>query len=128
MSVSRYFGLPGCGKTTTLAMLAKKALDSKKYDIVCGNVQLSIHGFIYVPFEAFVKYDLVNALFLIDEAMVECGDRDYKNFDKDKIEAFVMHRHSNQDVVLFSQEPDGVDKKIRSITDRIFYVKNPFFT
>lgn len=128
MSVSRYFGLPGCGKTTTFAMLAKNGLASKKYDFVCGNVQLAIHGYTYVPFDCFGKYDLVNALFLIDEAMVECGDRDYKNFDKNKLEAFVMHRHSNQDVVLFSQEPDGVDKKIRSITDRMFYVKKGFFT
>lgn len=128
MSVSRYFGLPGCGKTTTLTMLAKKALASGKYNLVCGNVQLSLHGYVYVPFDCFGKYDISDACYLIDEAMVEAGDRDYKNFEKCKLEAFVMHRHYNMDIVLFSQEADGIDKKIRSITDRMYYVKKGFLT
>ena len=34
-----------------------------------------------------------------DEAMVEAGDRDYKNFEKSKLEMFVMHRHYNMDIV-----------------------------
>lgn len=128
MAVSRYFGLPGCGKTTTLTMLARRALRSGKYENVYGNVHLNLPGYTYVPFECFGKYDLINCLYLIDEAMVEAGDRDYKNFDKCKLERFVMHRHDNMDIVLFSQEADGIDKKIRSITDRMFYVKKGFFT
>ncbi len=128
MSVSRYFGLPGCGKTTTLTMLAMKGQASGRYRFVCGNVQLSLHGYVYVPFECLGVYDLSDTLYLIDEAMVEAGDRDYKNFDKCKLEAFVMHRHYNMDIVLFSQEADGIDKKIRSITDRMYYVKKGFLT
>lgn len=123
MAVSRYFGLPGCGKTTTLTMLALQAIESGRYDNVYCNVRLKVPGVTWVEFDVLGKYDLHDCLVLIDEAMVNCGDRDYKDFGKEKIRAFVEHRHHRMDIVLFSQEPDGIDKKIRSITDRMYYVK-----
>lgn len=129
MSVSRYFGLPGCGKTTILTYLAIKGVKSGKYLHVYSNVEgLMVHGVTYVPFDLFGVYDFRDCLLLVDEAMIECGDRDYKSFGKEKIRAFVMHRHKNSDIVLFSQEPDGIDKKIRSITDRMYYVNKPLLT
>lgn len=129
MSVSRYFGLPGCGKTTILTYLALQGVKSGVYKHVYSNVEsLHVHGCTYVPFDLFGKYDFRDCLLLVDEAMIECGDRDYKSFSKEKIRAFVMHRHKNSDIVLFSQEPDGIDKKIRSITDRMYYVKKPVLT
>lgn len=127
MAVKRYFGLPGCGKTTTLAMLAYKGLLSGKYENVYTNVRLNMPGVTYVPFDVLGKYQLEDCLVLIDEAMVECGDRDYKGFGKEKIELFVMHRHYKMDIVLFSQEADGVDKKIRSVSADMFYVKKGFW-
>lgn len=123
MAVSRYFGLPGCGKTTTLTMLAVKAMHSGIYQNIYSNVQLSVHGVTCVPFDVFSQYELRDCLFLVDEAMIVVGDRDHKNFSKEKLKEFMMHRHKNCDIVLFSQEADGVDKKIRSITDRMYYVK-----
>lgn len=123
MAVSRYFGLPGCGKTTTLTMLALKAVRSGKYKAVYCNVHLAVPGVTYITFDVIGVYELCDCLILIDEAMVNCGDRDYKNFGKEKLQYFVEHRHHTCDIVLFSQEPDGIDKKIRSITDRMYYVK-----
>ena len=123
MAVIRYFGLPGCGKTTTLAYHALKAINSRRYKHVYSNVFLSIHGVTVVPFEFFGKYELRDCLILVDEAMIVCGDRDHKNFGKEKLKEFMIHRHKYCDIILFSQEADGVDKKIRSITDRMFYVK-----
>lgn len=123
MSVSRYFGLPGCGKTTTLAALAYNALKSGKYANVYGNVHMTVPGYTFVPFDVLGKYQLQDCLILIDEAMVECGDRDYKGFGKEKLEFFVMHRHYSTDIVLFSQEADGVDKKVRSVSADMYYVK-----
>lgn len=123
MAVERYFGLPGCGKTTTLAMRARKGIKSGKYQHIYSNVQLQVHGVTCVPFDVFGVYELRDCLFLVDEAMVVCGDRDHKNFGKEKLKEFMMHRHKDCDIVLFSQEADGVDKKIRSITDRMYYVK-----
>ena len=122
MAVERYFGLPGCGKTTTLAMRAVKGIRSGKYQHIYSNVQLQVHGVTCVPFDVFGVYELRDCLFLVDEAMVVCGDRDHKNFGKEKLKEFMMHRHKDCDIVLFSQEADGVDKKIRSITDRMYYV------
>lgn len=128
MAVIRYFGLPGCGKTTTLAMLAYKASKSGKYPNIYSNVELHVHGVTCVPFEVFGTYELRDCLFLIDEAMIVCGDRDHKAFSKEKLKEFMMHRHKYCDIVLFSQEADGVDKKIRSITDRMYYVKKGLLT
>ena len=123
MSVSRYFGLPGCGKTTTLAMLAYKGVRSGRYEHIYSNVHLEMPGVTYIPFSALGQWELRDCLILIDEAMVYCGDRDYKSFDKSRLEFFVMHRHHYCDIVLFSQEADGVDKKIRSISADMYYVK-----
>lgn len=128
MAVMRYFGLPGCGKTTTLAALALRAARGGRYRNIYSNVHLTIPGVTCIPFEVFGVYELRDCLFLIDEAMIVCGDRDHKNFGKEKLKEFMMHRHKDCDIVLFSQEADGVDKKIRSITDRMYYVKKGFFT
>lgn len=123
MSVTRCFGLPGCGKTTLLSYFAKKGVSDPKYKMVFGNVHLNLPGYTYVPFDCFGVYEMTDCLLLIDEATIECGDRDYKNFPKEKLSRFMTHRHDNMDIILFSQEADGLDKKIRSITDRMFYVK-----
>lgn len=127
MAVSRYFGLPGCGKTTTLAMLALNAIKSGKYKNVYCNVYLNIPGVTYIDFDCYGRYELRDCLILLDEAMVYMGDRDYKNFTKERLEYSVMHRHHFADVVLFSQEADGIDKKMRSITADMFYVKKGLF-
>lgn len=123
MAVIRYFGLPGCGKTTTLSWHALNAVRSAKYKNIYSNCYLKIEGVTFVPFDVFGTYELRDCLFLVDEAMVVCGDRDHKAFSKEKLKEFMMHRHKDCDIILFSQEADGVDKKIRSITDRMFYVK-----
>lgn len=126
MSVTRCFGLPGCGKTTLLAYFAKKGISDPRYKAVYGNVHLNLPGYTYVPFDCFGVFEMTDCLLLIDEATIECGDRDYKSFPKEKLARFMTHRHDNMDIILFSQEADGMDKKIRSITDRMYYVKKGF--
>lgn len=126
MAVFRFFGLPGCGKTTVLARFAYKL--RKRYRFVYSNVHLNIPDVIYVPFDKFGEYELMDGVYLVDEATVNCGDRDYKNFSKAKLKYAMEHRHHRLDIFLFSQEPDGTDKKLRSITDRCFYVKKGFWT
>lgn len=132
MAVSRYFGLPGCGKTTMLAKLAYDAIRSGKYNHVYSNVHLAVPGVQYVPFEYFGTYEISDGLYLVDEATINAGDRDYKAFGRHKMRALMEHRHANLDIVFFSQEADGMDKKIRSITDRVYYVRksrlNPNWT
>lgn len=123
MAICRYFGLPGCGKTTLLTKLALQAVRSGKYKYVFTNVHIAVPGVTYIEFDWLGKYDIRDACVLIDEAMVHCGDRAHKEFGKEKIWYFVEHRHMCCDVHLFSQEADGIDKKIRSLTDRMFYIK-----
>lgn len=127
MAVELYFGLPGCGKTTLLAAKALAAVKSKKYLNVYSNVRLSIFGVTYISNECIGKYDLHDGLLLIDEATLFADNRDHKNFPRYQIEYFLLHRHYNIDIILFTQQWDGVDKKIRVITDRVYYVYKGLF-
>lgn len=122
MAVQLYFGLPGAGKTTLLAYEALKAIRSKRYKNVYSNVRLSIFGVTYIDNQCIGKYDLRDCLILIDEATLFADNRAYKEFGKDKIQYFLEHRHYNADIILFTQQWDGVDRKIRVITDRVYYV------
>lgn len=126
MAVSLYFGLPGCGKTTMLSSLALKGVRDKRYLYVYSNVHLNIPGVTFIDNECIGKYELRDCLLLIDEATLFADSRDYKQFSKSRMEYFLEHRHRNVDIVLFTQQWDGVDRKIRVITDRVYYVFKPF--
>lgn len=129
--ISLFFGLPGSGKTTILASLALKYSKPSKfnpYKQVYTNVRLSIPGVTYITNDCIGKYALEDCLLLIDEATLFADSRAYKEFDKDKLSFFLQHRHYKCDIYLFTQQWDGVDRKIRVITDRVYYVyKGKFF-
>lgn len=118
--IARAFGLPGCGKTTFLTELAYK--NRNKYEHIYSNVPLLLPFVETISTDWLGKYDLRNCLILIDEAMVEFGDRDYKKFSKEKLWFFTQHRHYHADIWIFAQEADGVDKKIRSLSARMYYI------
>lgn len=123
--VKLFFGLPGAGKTSLLASFAYKESRKKlfrKYDHIYSNVRMAIPGVTYIDNECIGKYDLSNSLLLIDEATLFADSRAYKEFDKDKLSFFLQHRHYHVDIILFTQQWDGVDRKIRVITDRVYYV------
>lgn len=128
MSVSLYFGLPGAGKTTMMCYNMVKAVKSRKYAAVYCNVRNSIPGVTYIDNDCIGRYDLHDALICIDEATLFADSRDYKQFGKDKLTYFLEHRHYNVDIQLYTQQWDGVDRKIRVITDRVFYVYKGIFT
>lgn len=131
MSISLYFGLPGSGKTTVLTKLALDAASNAfaPYKHIYHNVKsLKVPGTTYIDNECIGKYDLSDGLLLIDEAALFAGNREYKNFGKERLEFFVMHRHMFLDICVFLQRWDGVDLQIRSITDRVFYVHKSWFS
>ena len=128
MAVSLYFGLPGCGKTTMLAKIALDAVRGSKYLHVYTNVGLNIPGVTLIDNECIGQYELRDCLLLIDEATLFADSRDFKNFGKGRLAYFLEHRHRNADIILFTQQWDGVDRKIRTITDRVYYIKKGLFT
>lgn len=120
--VSLYFGLPGAGKTTLMVYKAIQAVKSRKYKNVFCNVKIAVPGVTYIDNECIGMYNLVDGKILIDEATLFADSRAYKSFDKGKLTYFLEHRHYNVDIDLFTQQWDGVDRKIRVITDRCYYV------
>lgn len=121
--VIRCFGLPRCGKTTTLSMMALQAVQSGKYEHVYANVHLTIPGVTWIPFkEVFGKYELENCIYFVDEATLNAGDRDWKSFGEDKIAYIMEHGHHKCNLVFFSQDADGIDKKIRDVTEEVYYI------
>lgn len=128
--VKLFFGLPGCGKTTILASLAYREAHRKhkRYENIYSNIHLNIDGVTFIDNDCIGKYLLRDCLILIDEATLFADSRDFKSFGKDRIEYFNLHRHYNADIIIFNQMWDGVDRKIRCITDRVYYVfKTPIF-
>ena len=128
MAVNLYFGLPGSGKTSLMAKFAKKALKSKRYKYVYSNTEMNLDGLIRITVSDLGKFSIHDGLVLIDEATIGMSNRAHKDLPKELINWFLLHRHYNVDVYLFTQRWDGVDKTIRVITDRVYYVYKGIFT
>lgn len=92
MAVELYFGLPGCGKTTLMVAKALKAVKSSRYRNVYCNVRISVFGVTYIDNDCIGRYDLADCLLLIDEATLFADNRAHKDFSRDKIEYFLLHR------------------------------------
>lgn len=122
MGVSLYFGLPGAGKTTMMVYVALKARKSKVYRHIYCNVPIAVDGVTYIDNDCIGKYDLSDCLILVDEGTLFANNRDYKNFSKEKTQYMLLHRHYNADLIFFSQEWASLDKRIRAVTDRVYYV------
>lgn len=120
--VRLYFGLPGCGKTTLMVANLIRDVKSKRYKNVYCNVRTSVPGVTYIDNDCIGKYNLCDGAIHIDEATLFADSRAYKEFDKGKLQYFLEHRHYNVDISLYTQQWDGVDRKIRVITDRCYYV------
>lgn len=126
--VCLYFGLPGAGKTTVLCSIAYRFLMAKKpkYKYIYSNVYFGnkppFDQITYISSDDLGVYEITEGLILLDEASLDFDSRDFKNFSKAKSKFFMKHRHESVDVILFTQIWDSVDRKIRGITDRVYYV------
>lgn len=123
-----YFGLPRSGKTTLLVKLALK--ESKRikkgksrYKRILTNFGTKNIPYCYqIPFSAIGKYDIADSFVIIDESSIECDNRDWKNLSKSFINFMMLHGHYNTKFVFASQSYNGYDKKLRSITDNVYYI------
>lgn len=123
-----YFGLPRTGKTTLISKMA--LTEAKKYKYVYVNVHLADmpHNVYYIENEWVGKYDMSDSLILIDEGSIFADNRDYKNFSKALVHFFVLHGHYRTNIRIFAQTYSGVDKKIRTLCNNVYYMYKPFLT
>lgn len=126
--VSLYFGLPGSGKTTLLTKFVLEAIKGKKYKNVYCNIPLNINGMIYINEDDLGVYQIDNGLIVFDESTIAFDSRNFNKRSKNILDFFMLHRHYNTDILLFAQGWDTCDKRIRQITDRVYYVYKGIFT
>lgn len=124
-----YFGLPGSGKTTFLTRIAQKELrrikkGKSKYSHVLTN--FFCRDCEKIDYKDLGHFEIENSLILLDEITLDADSRNFKQFDEWHKSFFLLHRHYNCDVIYFTQQYDGVDKKIRDITSSLFFVKKVF--
>lgn len=121
--ISLYFGLPRSGKTTTIAYLAKK--NSKKYKHVYINVHMKNlpSNCEYLPVSYLGKYNITDALILIDEASLQFDNRDYKSLNSSFRDWLMLHGHYGCDIYFFCQIYNAVDVKIRRLCENVFRIR-----
>ena len=136
--VSGIFGLPGSGKSLLLGLIADRAVKGKSINYKSLNIgrcrsyetvytNFPFKGACKLDFESLGHSDYRDCLILIDEIMMLADSRNFKNFGDNLKFFFSMHRHFNIDLVYASQCYDDVDKKIRGVTDRLYYVDDSAF-
>lgn len=121
-----YFGVPGSGKTTIAAWLAK--INQKNHRNVYSNVP--ILGSYEIDKEDIGKYKIENGLLLLDECGSEYNSRNYKAMPQEQIEWFKKHRQYQIDVVCFSQYWNDIDVILRNLSTNLYLIKPsiiPFF-
>lgn len=135
--IKRYFGKPGCGKTTHLVSTAlrenhKINIGKSKFERILTNVPISGIGeksniYLFNNID-FGRFDMSYSLILFDESEFEFNSRDFASLSKERTQFLMLHRHYHTVIYFYSQTPDGVDKKIRGITDRFYYLSRNYLT
>lgn len=149
-----YFGVPGSGKTTFAAYLAKQCNKeswvikfAKKYPCkwfhskilnsglwkrklpVYSNVPIT-GSYVLEPFKDIGKHMIVRAKVIIDEAGIEYNNRKTKEFPTEAIYWYKYHRHYECSVDVFSQSHEDMDITLRRLAQNFFVVKKsliPYF-
>lgn len=120
--ITGYFGLPGCGKSTFLAKIAKQ-YQKKGYRVFVLS-DSPVDGCCLFDWKDLGVYDMSNSVILIDEVSLYADNRDYKKFADTVKKFMILHRHYHCDIFWFTQQYDGVDRKIRELTTCLYYVRS----
>lgn len=124
------FGLPRSGKTTFLTSLAQRAATGRSVAALGRNYErvytnFPCDGCYRIDFDSLPYFDYSNSLVIIDEISLYADNRKFKDFNADLLYFFKLHGHYKLDLVWCSQSLNDADKKIRDVTDTIFYLR-PF--
>ena len=117
--IKGYFGVPGCGKSTTLVKEYRK--NRRKYKNIY-SVNIEIKGVKQITKEDFEKYKFPDSLILWDEITLDYDNREFKKFSPEAKEAWLLHRHFGTDIIYATQNYENVDKKIRDLTLELWYM------
>ena len=153
LQLNVYFGVPGSGKTTYAAHLARACSRESIIIKLCkrfpnrftrwilkgNNWKRKIPVWSNVPIDGTLKlnakedigvYQIQDGKMIIDEAGVEFNNRDYKSFPKSAVKFFKYHRHYGVSVDVFSQSFEDMDVTLRRLAQNFYVVKRsmlPFF-
>lgn len=130
--ISCLIGLPGSGKSTLLSYVAYRAIMHKSINFHGFHVQTTSYDHVFTNFPANGAYkfdfdklgyvDYKQCLMLCDEIQLFADSRNFKEFGDNLKFWFSNHRKFRTDFIYATQSFDAVDKRIRSLTDRIYYV------
>ena len=139
--ISLLFGLPGSGKSTLASYIGYRAVNKKtinfhgfhissigdlpdfeEYETIYTNFPLS--GAYQLDFDTLGYVNYHHCLMLIDEVQLFADSRNFRNFGENLKWFFSMHRHSCIDIVMCTQSLSAVDARIRSLTQRLYYIDN----
>ena len=121
--VQGIFGLPGSGKSTYLAKIAKKY--QKKGIKVYSNFY--IKGCYQLDFDDLGIHDYSDCCILIDEISLFADSRNWKNYSAPLRYYMACHRHYNAVIYYASQSYKDCDLRIRNITDTLYYIRPSLF-
>lgn len=68
-------------------------------------------------------YMICDGRVIIDEAGIEYDNRAHKEFSKKSLYFYKYHRHYELAIDIFSQGYDDMDKKLRTLAQRLYVVK-----
>lgn len=141
-----YFGVPGSGKTTFAAYLAKQCARESIVIRLCRrfpcrftnwilngkNWKRAVPVYSNVPIKGTLQLDPMSDIgvnliedgkMIIDEAGIEFNNRNYKSFPKHAIKFFKLHRHYGVSVDVFSQSYEDMEVTLRRLAQNYFVVK-----
>lgn len=136
--ITHIFGKPGSGKTSYgvhVALETVRAISNgtAPYRFVFSNIDINHPLVCHIPFEFLGKYNLEDALIIIDEATMFADSRDYKGFAPHVRNFMLEHRHHVSDpqkyrcdIIFISQGYNRIDKTIRDLTEKVLYIKKSF--
>lgn len=105
-------GLPGGGKSTSMAEMALRA--QKAGRLVFSNCPM--RGCYQLSVEMFAKNQFpAGSLVMVDEANMSFNSRQWRMLDHEAYKMFALHRHYGLDLVFATQHPARLDVSIREL-------------
>ena len=125
--VTLYIGLPRSGKTTFIAYLTNLC-NVCNYPVYCN---IPVEGALPFSKDDIGKYDMSNALILLDEAGIMYDNRGFKDaFTEESLTFLKLIGHYRSRIMLFSQSMD-IDVKWVRMSKDIYFIRRsliPEFT